>query len=101
MNGSNWLQKIIESEKIINDRLNSANVNTSGGTIVDGVIAIFKIIISVLSALGEQGELIFVVVAICGFFLIMAGIKDMGNKLVGGSVLSFLFCKACGVICLD
>lgn len=95
-----WLEsvakKAVENGEIINDRWSS--YEGGANDILDILTWIAKGTVTAIGFIGEYGDPIFLVVAICGFFLIMAGFKSMGNKFVGGSVLGYLLCKVCGVI---
>lgn len=65
----------------------------------DGVIWVFKKVIGFVGACGTDLDGLFIVVAIVGVFLIMAGFKNVGTKLTSGSILGYIVCKVVDLVC--
>lgn len=90
-------ETFLENGNVVNSSIGQAGTNNNW--IVNGVIYLGKSLLGFLATSGETLEPIFVVVAICGFFLIMAGFDKWGYKLTSGSIVGFIGCKICGAIC--
>lgn len=90
------IDTMIENGKIENSPINQATQNKSW--LLDGVIYAGKEIIKFIGNSGATLEPIFVIVAIGGFFIVMAGYHKLGNKVVGGSILGYMLCKVCDAI---
>lgn len=88
------IEKMIENGKVANSPVRGANGDDFW--LLDGLIWVGKQLFLALAYLAESGEMIFVLVAICGFFLIMAGFKGFGNKMISGSILTYFLCKVVG-----
>lgn len=63
---------------------------------VSGVVWISK---NVFGFLVTQGDSLFVLVAICGIFCMMAGYKKLGTKMTSGSILGYIVCKVVSSVC--
>lgn len=92
----NTLNTIIDSSKAVNSVVNQQTNDSS--FLLDGLVYLGKAIGGFVASMGCSLEPVFVVFAICGFFLLMAGFDKMGKKIVGGSVLVFTVCKVCDSI---
>lgn len=92
----NTLNTVIDSGKVVSSVASQQTNNPS--FLVDGLVYLGKAIGGVVASMGCSLEPVFVVFAICGFFLLMAGFDKMGKKVVGGSVLIFTVCKVCDSI---
>lgn len=90
---SQVLDKMLENGSVINSEIHKGTVGKS--FIVDGVVYLFKSSVAFMGKYGTTLEPIFVIVAICGFFLIMAGCDKWGSKLTSGSVVGFILLKVC------
>lgn len=89
--------KMLENGNVLNSEIHKNAVGESW--LVDGILYLGKSIIGFLATAGTSLEPVFVIVAICGFFLVMAGFDVMGKKLVGGSILGYVVCKVCDAVC--
>lgn len=96
----------VATSSVINNMLENGNITNSpinqipdSSWLVDGLLYLGKAILGFIGTSGEALEPIFVVVAICGFFLIMAGFDKWGYKLTSGSVIGFISCKILGAVC--
>lgn len=94
---SGILEKMIENGNVLNSEVHKNAVGESW--LLDGILYLGKSFIGFIGTAGSTLEPIFVVVAICGFFLVMAGFDIMGKKLVGGSIVGYVACKVCEAIC--
>lgn len=94
---SGTINTMLENGNVANSAINKATTDNSW--LVDGLVYLGKAILGFIATSGETLEPIFVVVAICGFFLIMAGFNKWGYKLTSGSILGFIGCKVCGALC--
>ena len=93
---SSVVNTILENGNVANSAINQTH---DSSWLVDGLLYLGKAILGFIGASGEALEPIFVVVAICGFFLIMAGFDKWGYKLTSGSVIGFIGCKILGAVC--
>lgn len=87
-NGGNL--PIVENGKIIKDTYDNGNL------FIDGLVWIGTGILKVVVYLGKEAYPVFVIVGICGFFIVMAGHKKLGLKITSGSVMGYAFCKVVG-----
>mgnify|MGYP001305456714 CR=1 FL=1 len=90
------VDKMLENGNVINSEIHKSTEGKS--LIIDGVVYLFKSSIAFIGKYGTTLEPIFVVIAICGFFLIMAGCDKWGSKLASGSVVGFILCKVCDLV---
>lgn len=94
---SGILEKMMDNGNVLNSEVHKKAVGESW--LLDGILYLGKSIIGFMATAGTTLEPIFVIVAICGFFLVMAGFNVMGKRLVGGSVAGYMVCKVCDAIC--
>lgn len=93
---SNVVNTMIENGGVTNSPIHQVN---NSNWLVDGLLYLGKAILGFIGTSGEALEPIFVVIAICGFFLIMAGFDKWGYKLTSGSVVGFIGCKVLSAVC--
>ena len=87
-NGGNL--PVVKNGKIIKDTYDNGNLFVSGMTWIG------KGILKCIVYLGKEAYPVFVVIGVCGFFIVMAGHKKIGLKVTSGSILSYAFCKVVG-----
>lgn len=93
---NNVVNTMIENGSVANSPIDQVN---NSKWLVDGLLYLGKAILGFIGTSGEALEPIFVVIAICGFFLIMAGFDKWGYKLTSGSVVGFIGCKVLSAVC--
>lgn len=91
------LNTLIENGSVVNSEIHKKAVNDHW--LLDGIMYAGKSIFKFITEQGATLEPVFIVVAICGFFLIMAGADVVGKKIVSGSVISYIVCKVCEAAC--
>lgn len=87
-NGGNL--PIVENGKIIKDTYDNGNL------FIDGLVWIGKGILKAIVYLGKEAYPVFVILGICGFFIVMSGNKKLGMKITSVSVICYTFCKVIG-----
>ena len=70
-----------------------------GEFILDGVATTSKAVIKWVSKNGVSIDGIFVVVAICGIFVVMTGFRKVGTKMTSGSIVGYIICKVVSEVC--
>lgn len=65
----------------------------------NGVVWVFKKVIGFIGSCGTELDGLFIVVAIIGVFLIMAGFKNLGTKFTSGSILGYVVCRVVDLVC--
>lgn len=66
---------------------------------LDGAVFVGKKILKFIADNGVNFDQVFVVVAICGIFVIMAGFRKLGTKLTSGSIVGYIVCKVVSETC--
>lgn len=87
-NGGNL--PVIQNGKIIKETY------ANGSLFVSGIMWIGKGILKCIVYLGKEAYPLFVIIGVCGFFVVMAGNKKIGLKVTSGSILGYTFCKIVG-----
>lgn len=90
---------VIKDGFIIDDPHYAEGMSIFGQWLVDGFIFVGKSIIGFIVTNGVELDQVFVVVAICGIFVIMAGFRKLGTKLTSGSILGYIACKVVSEVC--
>ena len=70
-----------------------------GSRFLDGAIFVGKKLLKFIADNGVDFDQVFVVVAICGVFVIMAGFRKLGTKLTSGSIVGYIVCKVVSESC--
>lgn len=81
---------IIETGKIVGE------TSSNEPFIVSAIIWIGKGLMKLVVYLGNEAYPIFLIVAIGGFFIVMAGHKKLGYKITSGCILGYLSCRLIG-----
>ena len=84
-NGGNL--PIVENGKVIKETYENGNV------VIDIVGWIGTKILKLIIYLGKEAYPVFVIIGICGFFIVMAGNKRLGLKITSGSIVTYSICK--------
>ena len=90
---------VVEDGFIISDPHYADKGGETGKWLINGAVYVGKSVIKWIADNGVNLDQIFVVVAICGGFIIMAGFKKLGTKLTSGSIVGYIACKVVSEAC--
>jgi len=90
---------VVENGFVVNDPHYAEGMSAFGQWVIDGFVFVGKSIITFIATNGVDLDQAFVVVAVCGIFIIMAGFRKLGTKLTSGSILGYIACKVVSEVC--
>lgn len=102
--GMSTLDKMIQNGRILYEPTVNGKIVYHPGTgelidksflqqLVEGILWAGGKVLHFVATCGTELDSIFIVVAIVGFFFIMADCKKLGCKLTSGSIIGYLICK--------